>query len=129
MGGVLGRLDEIVIDADLPSRLARFWAAALDGYSVAPYDNEEIARLAKLGLTPETDPGVTVTGPGPSLYFQQVLGPRPERNRIHLDIAHRDRPAEVARLLDLGATWMREGTNFTTLRDPEGNPFCVIDET
>ena len=51
----MARLKDIVIDADHPAALARFWAAALDGYSVAPYDEVEISRLATLGLTPETD--------------------------------------------------------------------------
>ena len=123
----MGRLKEIVIDADVPSRLARFWAEALDGYDVRAYDDDEIARLASLGLTLETDTTVMVDGPGPTLCFQQVRGPRPERNRLHLDIAHPDRPAEVERLLRLGATYWYARANFTTLRDPEGNQFCVID--
>jgi hypothetical protein len=123
----MARLKEIVIDADGPSRLARFWAAALDGYAVRGYDAGEIARLAAIGLTPETDTTVMVDGPGPTLCFQQVSGPRPERNRIHLDISHPDRPAEVARLTALGASYWYQRANFTTLRDPEGNQFCVID--
>jgi hypothetical protein len=49
----MARLKDIVIDADHPAALARFWAAALDGYEIAPYDDEEVARLAGLGLTPE----------------------------------------------------------------------------
>jgi hypothetical protein len=124
----MARLKEIVIDADHPASLARFWAAAADGYAVRPYDDEEVARLAALGLTPETDTTVMVDGPGPTLCFQLMTGPRPPRNRLHLDLAHADRPAEVARLLALGATPMREGSNFTSLYDPEGNQFCVIDE-
>ena len=51
----MGALKEIVIDADHPASLARFWAAVLDGYAVRPYDEGEIARLAALGFTPETD--------------------------------------------------------------------------
>src|SRR5687767_14632893 len=98
----MGKLKEIVIDADMPSRLARFWAEAVEGYTVRPYDNEEIARLATLGLTPETDTSVMVDGPGPTICFQQVTGPRPWRNRVHLDISATDRAAEVARLLALG---------------------------
>ena len=123
----MGKLKEIVIDADLPSRLAKFWAAAIDGYAIRVYDDEEVARLASLGLTPETDPSVMVDGPGPTICFQQLSGPRPWRNRVHLDISSTDRPAEVARLMSLGATRMREAKGYTVLRDPEGNQFCVID--
>lgn len=120
------RWKELVIDADHPARLARFWAAALDGYRVRAYDDEELTRLAALGLTPETDPVVMVDGPGPTLCFHQRLSPRPFRNRLHLDLAAADPEAEVRRLLGLGATVWRREPDYTTLRDPEGNPFCVV---
>lgn len=124
----MGKLREIVIDADHPAKLARFWAAAVDGYAVRPYDEAEIARLAAIGLTPETDRYVLIDGPGPIICCQLREGPRLERNRIHLDLATRDRPAEVARLTALGATLWFEESHFTVLRDPEGNQFCVADE-
>jgi hypothetical protein len=53
-------------------RLARFWAAAIDGDEIRPYDDAQIRRLADLGLTPDTDPTVMVDGNGASLCFQQV---------------------------------------------------------
>jgi len=124
----MGKLREIVIDADHPASLARFWAAAVDGYAVRPYDDAEIARLAALGLTPETDRYVLIDGPGPIICCQLRTGPRLERNRIHLDLQTPDRLAEVARLTALGATFWYEESNFTVLRDPEGNQFCVADE-
>jgi hypothetical protein len=124
----MGKLREIVIDADHPASLARFWAAAVDGYAVRPYDEAEIARLAAKGLTPETDPFVLIDGPGPIICCQRRDGPRLERNRIHLDLHTPDRPAEVARLIGLGATFWYEHSHFTVLRDPEGNQFCVADE-
>ena len=121
----MGRLKEIVIDCDQPSRVARFWAAALDGYEILPYDDQEIARLAALGLTPETDPVVMVEGPGTRLCFHLRCGERPARNRVHLDIAADDRKEEVARLISLGATFVRETADYTVLNDPEGNNFCI----
>ena len=66
---------EIVIDSLMPARLARFWASALPGYSVRTYDATEIARLAELGLTAETDPSVAVDGDGPTLWFQKSEQP------------------------------------------------------
>jgi hypothetical protein len=124
----MARLKEIVIDADQPAALARFWAAVADGYAVRPYDDAEIGRLAALGLTPDTDPTVMVDGPGPTLCFHARSGPRLERNRIHLDLSAPDRAAEVARIVALGATVWRSEETYTTLRDPEGNQFCVVDE-
>lgn len=70
----MARLKEIVIDCDIPSRVARCWAEALDGYEVMPYDDEELARLAALGLTPETDPIVMVEGPEPAFAFIFATG-------------------------------------------------------
>ncbi len=124
----MGKLREIVIDADHPASLARFWAAAVDGYAVRPYDEAEIARLASIGLTPETDKYVLIDGPGPIICCQLRTGPRPERNRIHLDLATADRPGEIARLQSLGASVWFDAGHFTVLRDPEGNQFCVADE-
>ncbi|AXA38806.1 VOC family protein [Rhizobium leguminosarum] len=124
----MARLKEIVIDCDIPSRVAQFWAEALDGYEVMPYDDDELARLAALGLTPETDPTVIVEGPGTRLCFHLRQGERPDRNRLHFDIATPARAREVERLLSLGATFVREADGYTVLNDPEGNNFCVASE-
>jgi hypothetical protein len=123
----MAALREIVFDALHPAALARFWAAALDGYAVRSDDDAEIARLGALGLTPETDPSVAVDGPGPTLFFQRTAEPKRGRNRVHLDVATRNRRAEVERLVALGATLAREPDGFTVLRDPEGNEFCVVE--
>lgn len=122
----MARLKEIVIDAAHPAALARFWAAVLTDYGVRPYDDVEIARLAALGFTPETDPGVMIDGPGPSLCFQHVAKQSP-KGRLHLDVVGGWRPAEVARLTALGATVREAHETFTVMLDPEGNAFCVQD--
>jgi glyoxalase superfamily protein len=124
----MARLREIVFDSLEPAKLARFWAQALDGYAVRPYDDAELARLAALGLTPETDPSVLVDGPGPLLCFQRVSQRKVTRNRLHLDVAAPDRAREVARLTALGASFVREAAGYTVLRDPEGNELCVVSE-
>jgi hypothetical protein len=122
----MAQLHEIVVDCENPAKLARFWAAVLDGYAVRPYDAAEIERLAASGLTPETDPTVMVDGPGPKLCFQRVPGRRYENNRMHVDVAAPDRQAEVGRLLALGATVARAAKGYTVMHDPEGNQFCVV---
>ena len=123
----MSRIDSITVDAEHPSSLARFWAAALEGYAVRRYDDAEIARLAALGFTPETDPTVMVDGPGPTLCFQKMPGRTSGRNRWHLDLVGASRDAEVARLCALGAKVRDVHEAWTTLLDPEGNPFCVLD--
>src|SRR5512134_171695 len=121
------RIDSITVDAQHPASLARFWAAALEGYVVRTYDQAELARLGALGLTPETDPTVMVDGPGPTLCFQKMPGKTTGRNRWHIDLRGLSRESEVARLCKLGATVREVRDCWTTLLDPEGNPFCVLD--
>ena len=123
----MARVREIVIDAVRPAALARFWAAALDGYAVRSYDAPEVARLAAIGRTPETDPSVAVDGPGPTLFFQETSTPKSSKNRLHFDLVGGARAEEVQRLCALGATVREEREGFSVLQDPEGNEFCVQD--
>jgi hypothetical protein len=120
-------LRQIVFDCTNAATLARFWADALEGFEVRPYDDEEIARLAGLGFTPETDPVVLVDGPDLELCFQQVDEDKATKNRLHLDLVPSDRRGEVERLVALGATVLAEHDGNTVLADPEGNEFCVTD--
>ena len=123
----MGRIHEIVFDCDKPAKLAAFWAELLEGYTIRDYDEAEMARLAALGLTSETDPTVMVDGPGPSICFQNVDGRRYDNNRVHFDIEVTDRSGEVERLKELGAEPVRVLPTYTVMRDPEGNQFCLID--
>jgi hypothetical protein len=126
---VVGRLKEIVFDCEHPASLARFWAAMVDGYAVRPYDEAEIARLATLGLTPETDPTVMVDGPGATLCFQQVSSRRYDNNRLHLDLAVENRTTAIEAALALGASLLRTANGYSVLKDPEGNQFCLVGPT
>jgi hypothetical protein len=123
----MARIREIVIDSMRPAVLARFWAAALDGYEVRSYDAAEMARLAELGLTPDTDPTVLIDGPGPILCFQQARSEKCGRNRLHLDLVGGARNDEVARFVALGARMREAHEHHTVMLDPEGNEFCIQD--
>jgi len=123
----VARLKQLVVDCRHPASLARFWAAALDEFDIRPYDDDEIARLAARGLTPETDPGVIVDGPALELCFQQVEVFETPRTPLHLDLSTEDRQAEVARLVSLGASVKERFKSHTWMLDPEGNDFCVTD--
>jgi len=123
----MATLKEIVIDSRHPASLARFWAATLHGYAIRAYDDAEIARLASLGFTPESDPSVMVDGPGTTLCFQLKMEPKTQRNRLHFDLMVRSRAEEIARLSALGAKVRDEHDGFTVMLDPEGNEFCVVE--
>ncbi len=53
-----------------PSALARFWAEALDEFEIRACDDDEIARLASIGRTPETDSCLIVDGPSLEICFR-----------------------------------------------------------
>ncbi|GAA1103919.1 VOC family protein [Nocardiopsis metallicus] len=125
----MARFRDIVIDCHHPASLARFWAAAMDGYAVAPYPAEELARLRSMGVfDPEDDPQVMVEGPpgSPSFFFQKVPESKAVKNRMHVDLVGDG--AELERLLSLGAWVVTRRPDLVVLADPEGNEFCLVDE-
>ncbi|MFI8525958.1 VOC family protein [Promicromonospora sukumoe] len=125
----MARLHDVVFDCRHPASLARFWAVVLDGYAVAPYDDEELARLRSIGVDdPEDDPTVLVEGPAgaPRLFFTAVPEPKSVKNRVHLDVRASDRDAEVARLVAAGASESARHRDWVVMADPEGNEFCVF---
>jgi Glyoxalase-like domain len=124
----MARLHDIVFDCAHPASLARFWAATLDGYAVAPYDDAELARLRSLGITStEDDPSVLVetADAGPRFFFQRVPEAKSVKNRVHLDLLAADPQAEILRLTGLGASVRARHPDHVVMADPEGNEFCL----
>ena len=127
----MAHIHDVVIDCRRSAPLDRFWAAALDGYDVAPYDDAEIERLRSIGIDDvEDDPGVLVEARGvePRLCFQLVPESKIVKNRVHLDLRCDDLEAETARLVGLGAevlTTTGPQENWVVFTDPEGNEFCL----
>ena len=124
----MARLHDVVFDCRHPASIARFWAAVLDGYQVAPYDDAELARLRGEGIfDPEDDPSVLVEAPGgrPRIFFQRVAEPKIVKNRVHLDLRCDRIENESERLRELGAIVVSEYDDHLVLRDPEGNEFCL----
>jgi 4a-hydroxytetrahydrobiopterin dehydratase len=66
---------------------------------------------------------------GPGLWFQQMDAPRPQRNRIHIDIdvPHDVAEQRVAAALAAGGTLLTDeyARAFWVLADPEGNEACI----
>ncbi|GIG38019.1 VOC family protein [Cellulomonas pakistanensis] len=107
---------EIAIDAlDIP-RVAPFWRAVL-GYEPEP------------GTDPDDPALADAVGLGPGYWFQQMDEPRPQRNRIHVDVTvpHDQAEARVAAALAAGGTLVsdRRAPAFWVLADAEGNEACV----
>src|SRR5450631_2525396 len=108
---------EIGIDAlDIPA-IRPFWQAVL-GYADEPGG--------------PADPGAGLVDPfgqGPSVWFQQMDAPRPQRNRIHFDVVvpHDEAGRRIEAALAAGGTLVydAEAPAFWVLADPEGNEACV----
>ena len=112
------RLDTIVIDCQDKHALAAFWCALL-GTTV----RGDFGQY--LGLHPAPEGNAR-------LVFQQVpeLPARTGKDRVHLDLDTHDLEEDTRKALALGATLEAEvedfGTRWRTLRDPEGNLFCLV---
>jgi hypothetical protein len=65
---------------------------------------------------------------GPRLFFQRVPEPKPVKNRVHPDVVTADLDAEIARLVELGATVHSRFDDHVVLQDPEGNECCLYRE-
>jgi len=119
-------LAEIVLDCRHAAPQAAFWAFAL-GWRVRAYDDAEIARLASLGLTPDTDPSVALDAPNGSLvmFCTEVPESKVVKNRMHLDVRLRDR-THFVEVCSRGATVVRAAADRIVMSDPEGNEFCAI---
>lgn len=107
---------EIAIDATDIAAVRPFWKA-VTGYVDEP------------GRSGPTDPLVDPIGQGPAIWFQRMSAPRPQRNRIHLDVSvpHDEAPARIAATLAAGGrlTYDAEAPAFWVLADVEGNEACV----
>ncbi|MFI5935427.1 VOC family protein [Actinoplanes sp. NPDC051494] len=116
---VINAVRHITVDAHDPAGLARFWAE-VTGYRMDPEFDDEEALLF---------------GPGdgsPGILFVAVPEAKAVKNRVHLDIEPPvgTRDEFVERMLALGATVFEDhrlpdGRGWVTMRDPEGNEFCV----
>ena len=98
-----------------PVALGQWWAAALRWVVVNDAPEE-------FDIRPEPDRL-------PGILFEPVTDEKRGKNRLHFDLRPDDQDAEVARLIELGATPADIGQGEQTwivLADPEGNEFCVL---
>ncbi len=109
------RWEQIVVDAEDPARLARWWAEAL-GYVIVHENADEVEiRRSRHEL--------------PGLLFGTAPEAKTVKNRLHIDLRPDDQEAEVERLVDMGARRADIGqrdVSWVVLADPEGNEFCVL---
>ena len=116
------RITELVLDADDPDLLARFWCTVL-GY----VELDRVDGSIEIG-PPEAGFG----GPQPTIVFDRTDEPKSGKLRLHIDVnaTDRDQEAELDRLLAAGARRADIGQtgneSWHVLADPEGNEFCLL---
>jgi len=107
---------EIAIDAMDIAAIRPFWKAATG------YTDEGVH-------TGPTDPLVDPLRHGPPIWFQQMDTPRPQRNRVHLDISvpHDVATRRVEEALASGGSLVSDAQapRFWVLADSEGNEACI----
>jgi predicted enzyme related to lactoylglutathione lyase len=113
-------LRHVTIDAANPYELGQFWSR-VTGWPVSDQDEPEDDEVL-----------VEAPAPAPGLLFIRVPEGKSVKNRVHLDWGptERTRDEEVERILSLGGTVYEDhrvpdGRGWVTMRDPEGNEFCV----
>ncbi|MFD7729843.1 VOC family protein [Kitasatospora phosalacinea] len=104
---------QVTVDAlDVPAVVA-FWQALL-GYRDRSGSPEDLIDPARRGAP---------------FYFQQMDVPRPQRNRVHVDVwvPHDLAEARIAAALAAGGRLVTDehAPNHWVLADPEGNEACV----
>lgn len=111
-----------------PEQLLEFAIDALDIPRIRPFWQAVLGYVDEPGAGPSgglIDPA----GQGPSIWFQQMDAPRPQRNRIHfdLDVAHDEADRRIAAALDAGGTLVSDARAraFWVLADAEGNEICI----
>jgi len=106
---------EIAVDALDIGLVRPFWKA-VTGYADEPGSESQAALI---------DP----SGRGSAIWFQQMDAPRPQRNRIHIDVdvPAEDAAARIDAVLAAGGTLLSDDAApaFWVLADPEGNEACI----
>ncbi|GAA1611367.1 VOC family protein [Catellatospora bangladeshensis] len=127
VSAALGEAGYTIDAAAGPERAVQALEIAIDALDIAavrPF------WQAVLGYVPEPDGSLADPyGQGPAVWFQQLDAPRPQRNRIHLDVSvpHDEADRRVAAALAAGGRIVFDGEMpaFRVLADAEGNEACV----
>lgn len=98
---------------------------ALDIPAITPFWKAVLAYVERGAPDDLVDPA----GVGPTIWFQQMDAARPQRNRIHVDIAvaHDEADGRLAAALAAGGVLLDASSApaFWVVADPEGNEICI----
>jgi 4a-hydroxytetrahydrobiopterin dehydratase len=102
---------------------------ALDIPAIRPFWKAVMGCVDEHGRAVPTDSLVDPLRQGPAIWFQQMDQPRPQRNRIHLDLCvpHDEAQHRLDAALAAGGVLVsqRRAPAFWILADVEGNEVCI----
>jgi 4a-hydroxytetrahydrobiopterin dehydratase len=102
---------------------------ALDIASIRPFWKAVMGYTDEAGAAGPEDALADAVGQGPTIWFQQMTEPRPQRSRIHFDVSvpHDEAHHRIQATLAAGGTLASdaEAPAFWVLADAEGNEACV----
>jgi 4a-hydroxytetrahydrobiopterin dehydratase len=106
---------QVTVDALSKPEVVEFWRIVLGYRAMGPEDL--------------VDP----RGRGPQMWFQDMDAPRPQRNRIHIDVSlpRQEAEARIRAALAAGGTIVSDANApmWWTLADPEGNEVDIAAHT
>lgn len=123
LSAVTSRISHTTFDALNSYTQSVFWTKVL-GFAEDPADPNLPGHEECMIFSPDGTQQV---------LFVEVPDAKQLKNRMHFDLVPVEgrRDAELARLLDIGATVVADlrrpdGGGWVTLADPEGNEFCIL---
>jgi 4a-hydroxytetrahydrobiopterin dehydratase len=110
-------------------QVLEFAIDAMDAAAIRPFWKAVLGYVDEHNNAGPTGALIDPLGEGPSIWFQQMDAPRPQRNRIHLDVSvpHDEAEARIRATLAAGGrlTYDAEAPAFWVFADAEGNEACI----
>ena len=123
------RLDTVSGVGDRSVQVLEIGIDALDAAAIRPFWRAVLGYADEPGRSGPWDGLIDPLGQGPAVWFQRMDAPRPQRNRIHLDVSvpHDEAEPRIGAALAAGGRLINdtEAPAFWVLADAEGNEACV----
>jgi len=123
------RLTTVSGAADRSVQVLEIGIDTLDAAAIRPFWRTVLGYADEPGRFGPWDGLIDPLGQGPAVWFQRMDAPRPQRNRIHLDVSvpHDEAEPRIRAALTAGGTLINDAAApaFRVLADAEGNEACI----
>jgi 4a-hydroxytetrahydrobiopterin dehydratase len=123
------RLDTVSGVGDRSVQVLEIGIDTLDAAAIRPFWRAVLGYADEPGRFGPWDGLIDPLGQGPAVWFQRMDAPRPQRNRIHLDVSvpHDEAEPRISAALAAGGTLINDAQApaFWVLADADGNEACI----